>query len=150
MLSSRGNRAPAALAFRLRSPALETTSSGMRRVSALLLAVSAALSTAGLAGGTAAAPMVRVQPLLVRPGEAITVTCAHFRPRLQVPLSTRPVAGGQFSRLGRVQATAAGAFRFSKTLSQSTRIGKYVLRACQRSCLTKASTTFRVSKIKPV
>jgi hypothetical protein len=122
----------------------------MQRVSALLLAASAALAATGLAGGTSAAPTMRVQPQFVRPGNAITATGTHFRPSLRVTLSIRSATGGRFSRLGRTQATATGAFRFSKTLSRSTTPGKYVVRACQRSCATKATATFRVSKIKPV
>ena len=52
--------------------------------------------------------------------------------------------------LGRAQATGAGAFRFTETISRSTIAGKYVVRGCQRSCATKATATFRVAKIKPV
>jgi hypothetical protein len=122
----------------------------MPRVSALLVAVSAALAATGLAGATAAAPAMRVQPQFVRPGEQITATGTHFRSKLLVTLSIRSATGGRYSRLGRIQATAAGAFRFSKMLSRSTTPGKYIVRACQRSCTTKATATFRVAKIKPV
>jgi hypothetical protein len=137
-------------AFVLRSPAAVTTTSGMQPLSALLLAGSAALAATGLAGGTAAAPTMRVQPQFVRAGNEITATGAHFRPRLRVTFSIRSATGGRFSRLGRAQATGAGAFRFTKTISRSTIAGKYVVRACQRSCATKATATFRVAKIKPV
>lgn len=122
----------------------------MDRVSALLLAASAALVATGPAGGAAAAPTMRVQPQFVRPGNEITATGSHFRPTLRVTFSIRSATGGKFSGLGRVRATAQGAFRFSKTLSRSTTPGKYVVRACQRSCATKATATFYVAKIKPV
>jgi hypothetical protein len=122
----------------------------MQRVSALLLAASGALAATSLAGGTTAAPTMRVQPQFLRPGNEITATGTHFRPSLLVTFSIRPGSGGKFSRLGRARATAAGTFRFSKTISRSTIAGKYVVRACQRSCATKATATFRVAKIKPV
>jgi hypothetical protein len=122
----------------------------MHRVSALLLAAGAALAATSLAGGTTAAPTMRVQPQFVRPGNEITATGTHFRSRLLVTFSIRSAAGGRFARLGRVRATAAGAFRFSKTISRSSIPGKYVVRACQRSCATRATATFRVAKVKPV
>jgi hypothetical protein len=122
----------------------------MQRVSALLVAASAALAATGLAGATLATPTMRVQPQLVRPGNEITATGTHFRPSLLVTFSIRSATGGKFTRLGRIRATAVGAFRFSKTISRSTTPGKYLVRACQRSCATKATTSFWVAKIKPV
>jgi hypothetical protein len=122
----------------------------MQRVSVLLLAAAAALAATGLADATLAAPTMRVQPRFVHAGNEITATGTHFRRSLRVTFSIRSASGGKYSRLGRVRATAAGAFRFSKTISRSTIPGKYVVRACQRSCATKATATFWVAKIKPV
>lgn len=93
---------------------------------------------------------MQVQPQFVRPGNEIMATGTHFRPSLLVTFSIRSATGGKFARLGRIRATAAGAIRFSKTISRSTIPGKYVVRACQRSCATKATATFWVAKVKPV
>jgi hypothetical protein len=122
----------------------------MRLLLVFMLAASAVLAAVGSAGGTAAAPSLQVRPRAVRPGADITITGAQFRPRLMVTLSIRAAAGGKRSRVGIVRATAAGTFRFSKTISRSTAVGKYVARACQRSCRIKATATFFVAKIKPV
>jgi hypothetical protein len=121
----------------------------MRRLFVLLLVAPVALAGREVHAGTAAAPTVRTQPRVVRPGTAVTITGSHFRPRLRVTLSIRGTSG-KGSRIGVVEATAAGAFRFRKTISRSTVAGVYVVRACQRSCRTKATTTFLVPKIKPV
>jgi hypothetical protein len=117
---------------------------GVRRILAFLFPALAALAAAGLAGSVTPAPKVTVTPLYVRPGSAITITGSHFRPRLPVTLTSRLATSTKRFKIGSVLATSAGRFRFSKTLSTSTAVGKYILRACQRSCRTKATAVYHV------
>ena len=116
----------------------------MRRLFGLLLAASAALASAGLAGSMTLAPKVTVKPRFVRPGNAITITGSHFRPRLRVTLTSRLATGTSRYKIGSVLATSTGGFRLSKKLSKSTAVGNYILRACQRACRTKATAVFYV------
>jgi hypothetical protein len=128
----------------LRLPSGSDITAGVRRLFALLLAASAALAASGLAGSMTPAPKVTVTPLYVSPGNAITITGSHFRPRLRVTLTSRLATSTKRFKIGSVLATSAGRFRFSKTLSTSTAVGKYVLRACQRTCRTKATAVYHV------
>jgi hypothetical protein len=111
---------------------------------AFLLAASAALTSAGLAGSMTPAPKVTVKPLFVRPGNVITITGSHFRPRLRVTLTIRLATGTSRSKVGSALATSTGGFRLSKRLQNSTAVGRYILRACQRACRTKATAVFHV------
>jgi len=115
----------------------------VRRLFGVLLA-SSAFASAGLAGSMTLAPKVTVKPLFVSPGNAIAITGSHFRPRLRVTLTSRLATGTSRTKIGSVLATSTGRFRLSKKLSTSTAVGRYILRACQRACRTKATAVFHV------
>jgi hypothetical protein len=121
----------------------------MRRVS-VLLAAATVLCLAGLGGAAVITAKLRVRPLLVARGSAITITGSGFRPALNVALTIKQATGTRSSRLAAVRARRTGTFRVSKVIARSTQAGLYVLTACQRRCATKATARFRVAKIKPL
>ncbi len=122
----------------------------MRRIQILLLAAAAALSLAGLAGGTASVAKLKAQPPLVLRGGTITIIGTGFRPGVKATLRIGRPRSLNTARLGSVKAKANGRFTFSKTISRSTGAGSWVVLACQASCHTKATALFRVAKVKPV
>ena len=120
------------------------------RIAAALLAAATALTLAGLAGGASTTARLRVTPPSVVRGEVLKVTGSGFRPGLKVTLDVRRSLSNTRARLGSVTAGRKGGFVYRKRISRSTVAGKWILRACQRSCRIKATATFYVSKIKPV
>jgi len=122
----------------------------MRRIGTLLLAAAAVLSLAGLAGGAASVAKVTVTPPLVLRGGTITIAGTGFRPSTKVTLSIGRPSSSTTSRIGSVTTKATGRFLFRKVISRTTAAGSWVVRACQAGCRTKATATFRVSKIKTV
>jgi hypothetical protein len=122
----------------------------MRRFSLLLLAAVTVFCLAGLGGAASTTAKLRIRPLLVARGSAITITGSGFRPALNVTLTIKQPMGTHSSRLATVRAKRTGGFRVSKVIARSTLAGLYVLTACQSRCRTKATARFRVAKIKPV
>lgn len=122
----------------------------MHRISALALAAVTALSLAGLAGSTASKATLRIKPPMVARGNPITITGTGFKPSLKVTLHIGRPNTDNTSRLGSVQASKTGGFRFVKTISRSTAAGAWVVLACQRNCRVKATAKFYVAKVKPV
>jgi hypothetical protein len=120
----------------------------MCRLRILVLAAGAALALAALGWGSATVAKLRVRPPAVPPGGTLTITGSGFRPRVRVTISVRQSFGRTTSKLGRVQATAKGGFRLSRTISRSSNAGRYVVIACQRGCRTKATARFFVPKTR--
>jgi hypothetical protein len=121
----------------------------MRRICTLALAAAAVLSLAGLAGGAAGTAKLTVTPPLVIQGGTITIAGAGFRPSMKVTLSIARPRSSTTTRIGSVTAKANGRFVFRKATS-GVAAGSWVVRACQANCRTKATASFRVSKIKPL
>lgn len=122
----------------------------IHRSVALLLAGATALVLAGLAGSTTSGARLRAQPPMVPVGNPLTVSGSGFAPRVRVTLFIGRPNSSKTARLGTIRANRKGGFKFVKTISRSTGAGLWVVRACQRSCRTKASARFRVAKIKPL
>jgi hypothetical protein len=118
------------------------------KLAAASLGALVALSLAGLAAGASTVARLRVLPVSVIAGNAITVKGTGFRPRLRVTLRMRRPQGSRGIFLGRVRASRSGSFRFVKTIPRSTGRGLWVLVACQRSCATGATARFRVTRIR--
>jgi hypothetical protein len=122
----------------------------VRRILALLLAAACALAVSGLAASVTTAPKLGVKPATVLPGGKITITGSHFRPRVRVTIDIGPRNSDNTSRLGTIKANAGGGFRLSKAISKSTRLGRYVVLACQATCRVKATAPLAVTKVKPI
>jgi hypothetical protein len=120
------------------------------RIAAPLLAAATALSLAGLAGGASTTARLRITPQAVVRGNTITLTGTGFRPSLKVTLDIRRSLATKRARFGSVTAGRKGGFVLTKKISRSTGAGKWIVRACQRGCRTRATARFYVSKVKPV
>jgi hypothetical protein len=115
-----------------------------------LVAAATALPLAGLAGGASTAARLRVTPPSVVRGETIKLTGTGFKPRLKVTLDIRRPFADKGARFGSVTAASTGRWVLRKKISRSTPAGKWIVRACQRGCRTRATARFYVSKVKPV
>ncbi len=99
------------------------------------------------ASSAAAKPTARVAPSIVKRGQAITVTGAHWPRNVTVQLLIGPPQS-EAERVGSARTTSRGTFR-RKLVPPAwvqARLGRWVLLACRRDCRVKATATFRLSR----
>ena len=113
---------------------------------ASLLAAAAAAPAADRAQrASAAAPSVRISPLVVQRGHTITVTGRNWARNAIVDLLIGPPQSEAIS-VGRARTTSAGTFRRRLRISRTTVPGRWVLLGCRRDCRVKAVKSFRVTR----
>ena len=89
-------------------------------------------------------PKVRVKPSVIAIGGKIKVRGYHFYAKKKVTLYIG-VPNSEGMKVGSKRTNKRGSFKKSLKLSSSIDPGKYVVLACQRSCRTKATKSFRIT-----
>lgn len=93
--------------------------------------------------GRCSEPVLRASPSTVQPGTSVTLRGSCFKRRRPVTLLMRSF-GGSFERFASTRSNSSGSFTKRHTIAASTATGQYEVKACQRSCRTKATTLITV------
>jgi hypothetical protein len=120
------------------------------RVVLILLAATTALSVAGLAGGAATRARLSLEPTVVLRGNPVAISGRGFTPNVKVTIRIGRPNAAVTSPFGTVTAGRKGGFDVTRKISNTTPLGKWIVRACQQRCRVKATALLHVGKIKPV